>query len=562
MTPAARARFAVSLLFAACSPPSPSEPAPDALAVDIRLDDGLLEITRVYPVREFPRARNPAHSFLRYELRTAGGLAAAGLIPDPRAAHAFQMDGSMDSLEFKSAWGSASLRLPAVPGQLVLLDSGDEGRSFTVELARASFEPDAPATSLVRPGLAGARILFGDVLGDPVRVHGDLGGDAALDVLFVAEGYLASDMEHFHRDVEYAVEALFAHPDYADYAARFNVWRQDVASDEAGVSDPDIGVTRRTAFGVALSGFVLLPIGGIPRGIARFASGFGDQAARELGGRVGAEVVVVLSSADGSEGFRGVSLGGVTIMPNSGLEHVLPHELGHEFFKLGDEYVVEGQERCFVDLWYHIDPRLWFPNFSPSGTDVPWWDLVRAATPLPTPDEPAYVDAVGAFEGALHCPNKYRPQSICLMRGWNPDGSVPRMCRVCRREMDKFFGNFGDQGWFWEDDCPEAWRGDGICDSCFGDDPDCAIADDCDHDERCDPAETCASCPDDCGACQEECGDGVCAGYETDATCPQDCGCAAEEECSSVAPAGCWCDPNCPGKGDCCFDACQACGRC
>jgi hypothetical protein len=151
---------------------------------------------------------------------------------------------------------------------------------------------------------------------------------------------------------------------------------------------------------------------------------------------------------------------------------------------------------------------------------------------------------------------------MCLMRGWEPDGAIPRMCRVCRREMEKFFGNFGDQGWFWEDDCPEAWRGDGICDSCFGNDPDCAIADDCNHNERCDAAETCASCADDCGACQEPCGDGQCEGYETDATCPADCGCAAQPDCSDVAPYGCWCDPQCVGGGDCCFDACDACGEC
>jgi len=554
-----RARLApvLSLLLAvACS--NESAPTPQEVAVDIRLDDGHLEITRVYPVREFPIGRNPAHTFLRYELRIADGLAAAGLIPDPRAAHAYQTDGTKDWLEFKQDWGSASLRLPNTRGELVLLDT-DDGVNWTRELARTAFDPAMAQTQSLAAPLF---LINGKVLGDPVRLHGDLGGDAALDILILSEGYLESDMEHFHRDADAAVQALFGHPDYADFQARFNIWRQDVASTEAGFSDPDIGQNRRTAFNVATSGFVLIPIGGIPRGIARFGSSFGDQSARELGRRAGADTVVVLTNIDGLDWFRGISLGGATLMPNTGLDDVLPHELGHEFFKLGDEYVVEGQERCLVDFWYHIDPRLWFPNFSTSGTDVPWWDLVRPGTPLPTPDEPAWSDSVGAFEGALHCPNKYRPETTCLMRGWEPDGSIPRMCRVCRREMEKFFGNFGDQGWFWEDDCPEAWRGDGICDSCFGNDPDCAIADDCNHNERCDAAETCASCADDCGACQEPCGDGVCEGYETDATCPADCGCAAETDCSDVAPYGCWCDPDCVGAGDCCFDACDVCGEC
>src|SRR5215216_4633194 len=97
-----RARIApvlLLLLAAACS--QESSPPAQEVAVDIRLDGGQLEITRVYPVREFPIGRNPAHSFLRYELRIPGGLAAAGLIPDPRAAHADQADGTRDWLEFE-----------------------------------------------------------------------------------------------------------------------------------------------------------------------------------------------------------------------------------------------------------------------------------------------------------------------------------------------------------------------------------------------------------------------------------------------------------------------------
>src|SRR5678809_46936 len=99
------------LLDAACSYQTQPSPAQE-VAVDIRLDGAQLEVTRVYPVREYPISRNPARTFLRYELRAEGGLASAGLIPDPRAAHAYQTDGTKDWLEFKQEWGSASLRLP------------------------------------------------------------------------------------------------------------------------------------------------------------------------------------------------------------------------------------------------------------------------------------------------------------------------------------------------------------------------------------------------------------------------------------------------------------------
>ena len=56
------------------------------------------------------------------------------------------------------------------------------------------------------------------------------------------------------------------------------------------------------------------------------------------------------------------------------------------------------------------------------------------------------------------------------------------------------------------------------------------------------------------------CGDGVCASDETVETCGVDCGCAAPDVCGTVAPFGCWCDPECAARGDCCSDHASACG--
>ena len=102
----------------------------------------------------------------------------------------------------------------------------------------------------------------------------------------------------------------------------------------------------------------------------------------------------------------------------------------------------------------------------------------------------------------------------------------------------------------------------------------------CNSNGTCDAAdgETCASCGDDCGSCSEDCsfwkkakckigigdcsrcdaepgcGDNICDGDENDENCGQDCGCAALN-CESIAPFGCWCDPECEDYGDCCADA-------
>jgi Zn-dependent metalloprotease len=122
----------------------------------------------------------------------------------------------------------------------------------------------------------------------------------------------------------------------------------------------------------------------------------------------------------------------------------------------------------------------------------------------------------------------------------------------------------------------DSWADAGI--ECAG--PDSFI---CDHDDRCDADETCASCSDDCGSCLDDCsrwkkmkcklgigdcsqcdeaaacGDGECDGDETDNTCAEDCGCAAAHSCTTVAPFGCWCDPSCLEYGDCCADVQNVC---
>ena len=95
----------------------------------------------------------------------------------------------------------------------------------------------------------------------------------------------------------------------------------------------------------------------------------------------------------------------------------------------------------------------------------------------------------------------------------------------------------------------------------------------------CDPGEDAFNCADDCGACGNGicdagenvfncaadctvCGDAICSAGEDAFNCAADCGCAAPGACGAQAPAGCFCDPACIGFGDCCPDACSACGVC
>jgi hypothetical protein len=114
--------------------------------------------------------------------------------------------------------------------------------------------------------------------------------------------------------------------------------------------------------------------------------------------------------------------------------------------------------------------------------------------------------------------------------------------------------------------------GDGSCngtETCSSCPADCGACPPACGDGTCNGTETCSSCSSDCGACPPGCGDGSCNGTETCSSCPSDCGACADPNscgdtasCGNQAPGGCWCDAACVEAGDCCLDACGACGNC
>jgi hypothetical protein len=490
------------------------------VAVDLFIEGGGLRITRVYPAREFPIAHFDSPRRLRYELRDdAGQLIVSGHVPDFRIAHTESLpDGTMERADLELGFGGGSLRLPTVPGTLILFEPRGG------EVARTSFDPFRIQQPLAGPD---------DILTGPELVIGGLSADAAVDLLFLGDGYTEAEMDQFHIDVESAMNSFLALPHYAAYASRFNAWRQDVRSTETGTDDPDAGIDLDTAFDVGMGE-------GDLRRCVFFKTGEGADLARQLGVAAGADVVVMIANTTEYGGCAQSGLFAVTRDP--GVAAVIAHELGHSLLQLADEYP-----------YGTCNPNASAANVT-SETDaatIPWGDLLTPGIDLPTA---AGTAGVGAFEGASYCATgMYRPQDNCLMR----ETGAP-FCAVCARERDRYFNVFGNPTGP-QLDCPPEWSRDGICDLCLGDgvDPACP-AEGCDADGMCDTAdnEDCGSCPVDCGECGGAggCGDGVCDGDETDATCGQDCGCASLGQCDWFAATGCWCDPDCAAEGDCCAD--------
>jgi hypothetical protein len=530
------------LFVAACT----SDPAPQSSGpvlehdVSLSLDQKKLEVLGAVPATTTPPIRHAEH-WLAWELVQNGKPVKAGEVPDARFVRS-EWDASKQAkpITAKAAFASFQIRLPAVPGEIVLYEPDKSGRK---EIGRVAYVPP-----VATPGKVASPLLQpGDVLGTTAIVNH---GSPRLNIAIMSEGYREHELGQFQADADAMVTGLGNDPSYAPFWNQINVWRIDVRSVDSGIDDPAAGIERNTAFDTGY--------GTNTRRCIWFNTGAGAAAARNLADSVGAHMAVVLVN---SAEYGGCAATGMmtTVRDNA---NVLAHELGHAAFGLADEY--EEASNC--------SGTASAPNVSASFElqSLPWRDLVNTDQ-LPTPDS-AGPNVIGAFEGAAYCSTgMYRSQHDCMMRSLGP-----QMCAACSRAMQGFFngtpvgggggggggsggsggeGAFAGQGGCTGEGCVPTSCGNGVCQAGVEDSytcpPDCPPV--CGN-GVCDYTETHADCPSECEA---SCGDNECApgledSYSCLSDCPAVCGngnCDYGETCTECADE-CSCLPGC-GNGVC-----------
>jgi hypothetical protein len=240
-----------------------------------------------------------------------------------------------------------------------------------------------------------------------------------INILFLGDGYVKSEMKSFTDWSRAAVDSLFGeawNPTrfYIDYAPAFNAFALETPSLESGVSRPDSGMLKNTFYGCLLAG---------PYNLGQCE----DAKAIDMVKQYLPEydvLVMVFNKADAQR-----ATGGQIIYLHHGSEvQVVKHEIGHNHGGLWDEYVEAGWTGTCHE----------YPNTT-AGTargDITWKQWIAASTPVPTPE--TVIDKIGLFEGADYIPaNCYRPKADCLMRGFTgaTRGRLVDFCEVCREQM-------------------------------------------------------------------------------------------------------------------------------
>lgn len=241
------------------------------------------------------------------------------------------------------------------------------------------------------------------------RTDLELHGDPAkkIDVVIVAQGYDAASDQQLRVDYYRMKEILFGKEPFASHREDFNVY---------GVK-ADVDAEFNTF------------------GIDRYLMTFSLWRLHDMLGTTPCDHIIIMVNSDKYGGGAIYNFYAVTSMHRLA-EYVLPHEFGHSFGGLADEYIDE-------DLAYgnlHIND---YEPLEPNITNLKdfnrkWKSMLPKGTPVPTPennDVPKNeCGPLGVYEGAGYAhQGVFRPTMHCMMRDYAP------FCPVCIKRLEEIF---------------------------------------------------------------------------------------------------------------------------
>lgn len=249
--------------------------------------------------------------------------------------------------------------------------------------------------------------------------------DQALDILIVPEGYSQEDSAKLSADLKRFARIFLEYEPWKSLKDHVRLRGIESFSRESGVSEPRKGIFRDTILGSSFNTF----------DSERYLTVQHTRRLRQIASLAPYDALFVMANS-GRYGGGGVyNQWSVFVSDNEYDDYVMLHEFGHHVAGLADEYydsAISNDE----DLMYPPGVEPWEANITAflgrKRENVKWHPLIAASTPLPTPEDGAAPDLVGAFEGAGYkAKGLFRPQKDCKMFHKGLVG----FCAVCSRAL-------------------------------------------------------------------------------------------------------------------------------
>jgi hypothetical protein len=238
-----------------------------------------------------------------------------------------------------------------------------------------------------------------------LEIHGEPAHK--VDVVIVAQGYDGESPQKLNIDYYRMKEVLFSQEPFKSHRNDFNIY---------GVK-ADVGANFNTF------------------GIDRYLMTFDLWKLHDRIGTTPCDYIIIMVNDETYGGGAIYNFYAVTSMHRMA-EYVLPHEFGHSFGGLADEYVDE-------DISYSGLHRTAYEPHEPNITnlknfDAKWKSMLPKGTPVPTPENndvpKSQCGPLGVYEGAGYSDKGvYRTVMHCMMRDYAP------YCPVCSKRLEEIF---------------------------------------------------------------------------------------------------------------------------
>ena len=253
------------------------------------------------------------------------------------------------------------------------------------------------------------------------------GGDSkeAIDVVILAEGYTAEEMELFMEDAKITASEILSYEPFKSHSDKFNFIAVASPSADSNVSVPQEEAWRNTAVGSNFMTFYM----------ERYLTSGNVYAMYDLATNIPCEHFVILANTDTYGGGGIYNSYTLTTAHHPSFRPVVVHEFGHSFAGLGDEYFYLSADNN--DEMHSLKHEPWEPNITTLvDFESKWADMVAEGVEIPTQvtAERSKNYVVGVYEGGgYRAKGIYRPTDVCRMR----NNTAEQFCPVCQRAIER-----------------------------------------------------------------------------------------------------------------------------
>lgn len=243
-----------------------------------------------------------------------------------------------------------------------------------------------------------------------------------VDLVILAEGYTAAEMEKFVTDAHRVTGYLFNEEPFKSEKAKFNITAVHTPSLESGTDIPGENVYKNTHFNSTFYTF----------DVSRYLTTSDMKSIYDAAAVVPYDHIYVLVNSDRYGGGGFYNFLSICTADNSLTKEVFVHEFGHGLAGLADEYYTSD---VAYEEFYNLEVEPWEPNITTLvDFDSKWKNMVDKTVKIPTPRDFNNSNKVGVYEGGGYASKGiYSPFIDCRMKS----NVAKHFCPVCNESIKK-----------------------------------------------------------------------------------------------------------------------------